>query len=229
MSASLGVQAFTKAITFRCLSENGRYFKKIEEPLANVIADLNVDLTAKNEHPEDDWNINRIPHALMDSLVGGRGYSYFGASALLGKAAFEGFLAHPYRYMSSVAEGFSTLLLSHRELYPSLPAFVPAATAKSSLLLRRFINGMVYVSGWIFALFPVAIVLRKGQWGALPAPFLVVCLMYAATAAVQIGFTRYTIPWEPLKLLCAAFVLETLVVGTKDLVRDVVGKRPLVK
>jgi hypothetical protein len=39
-------------------------------------------------------------------------------------------------------------------------------------------------------------------------------MMYLLTAAVQIGFTRYSIPWEPLKILCAAFAVETAISAT---------------
>ncbi len=214
MSASFGVQAFTKASTFNCLDTGGTCHAKIAKPLSNVLVDLSLTGGALPAVPEDDWQVNRIPHVLIDSLETYHGFSYAGASALLGKTAIEGFMKHPVRYASGVVASFSTLLFAHRELYPDVKYLAPVKTGDGAGWMKRFVRGMVYVSGYVFLLFPFAFFFRGDRELMLFAPFCFVCLMYLATAAVQIGLTRYTIPWEPLKALCAAYVVETILAGT---------------
>ncbi len=210
MSSGFGVQAFTKAVTFDCINRNGKYYKRIEIPLGNVLTDLSLIGFETPEVPEDRWQVNRIPHVLIDSLKAHHGFSYPQASALLGKTAVEGFLRHPLRYVSSVGASFATLLFEHRDMYPDVKYIVPVETAGMYKLFARLLRGAVYVSGYVFLLFPLALVFRGNKKGAPLMPFLAVIVMYGITAAVQIGFTRYTIPWEPLKALCAAYVVETL-------------------
>jgi Dolichyl-phosphate-mannose-protein mannosyltransferase len=210
MSASFGVQAFTKATAFHLEDAGGRCFKRIEKPLGNVLVDMGRSSSyAVPVIPEDDWQINRAPHVLIDTLMQYHGYSYFGASNALGKAATEGFLRRPVRYLSSIFSSFCTLLFSHREMYPNAGFLAPVDRVRMPPAVTRIIKGMVYISGYVFLLFPVAAVLRRDFSFSLWAPFAAVCMMYFFTAAIQIGFTRYTIPWEPLKVLCAAYTVET--------------------
>jgi hypothetical protein len=209
MSASFGVQAFTKATAFHLEDVEGRNFKEIEKPFANVLIDMGRSSYAVPAVPEDDWLINRVPHALVDTLMRYHGCSYFAASDELGTVAIEGFKKHPARYLSSIFSSFGTLLFSHREIYPDAGSIVPVDHPRMPLALTRAIKGMVYISGYVFLLFPIAVVLRRSSSFSLWAPFAVVCMMYFFTAAIQIGFTRYTVPWEPLKILCAAYTVET--------------------
>jgi hypothetical protein len=215
MSASLGVQAFTKAFTFQCLNEQGPSYTRIKPMLSNCIQDLGISPEPVPKIPENDWRINRVPHALMDSLTVRHGYSYFAASDLLGKTAIEGMSAHPWRWALSIGQSFSTLAFSHRELFPDAGQLVPSAIIEKSPLLRRIANGLVYVSGYMLLLLPLAVFIRSDKNRAVLIPFAIVCGMYALTAAVQIGFTRYTLPWEPLKMLCAAYVVESVVIGLR--------------
>jgi hypothetical protein len=211
MSAGFGVQAFTKATAFHLENPSGRFYKRIEAPLDNVLRDMGRFPYTAPKIPEDDWQINRVPHALMDSLQRYHGYSFFAASDMLGKAAMEGFIKRPIGYVSSIAQSFSTLLFAHRELYPSIGALLPVDKNRLPPFIARMAQGGVYVSGFLFLLFPLAALLRKKTLPSQWAPFCVVCMMYLLTAAVQIGFTRYSIPWEPLKILCAAFAVETAI------------------
>jgi hypothetical protein len=210
MSANFGAVAFTKASTFDCLDGQGKNFKQLEKPLENVLVDLNLTGLKTPAIPEDDWQVNRIPHALIDSLKTYHGFSYAQAGKLLGKAAMEGFIRHPLRYMSSVGNSFSALLFEHRDMYPDIKDIAPIDASNMYKLFARMLRGMVYVSGYVFLLFPIALVFRGNKKGGLLMPFWVVILMYGATAAIQIGLTRYTLPWEPLKALCAAYVVETM-------------------
>jgi hypothetical protein len=213
MSASLGVQAFTKAITFKCLNATGPHYKRIEAPLLGVLRDLTVSGNEAAIFPEDDWKTNRIPHALMDSLTIRHGFSYFTAAELLKSAAFEGFLRYPARYLASVANSFTTLCISYRELYPDIRQLAPIDVTALPPMMQRILNGLVRVSGYFLLLFPIAAFIRRDKSEALFIPFAVVCAMYFLTAAVQIGFTRYTIPWLPLLAICAAYVIETVVIA----------------
>jgi len=111
--------------------------------------------------------------------------------------------------LSSIFSSCNTLLFSHRELYPDPGSIAPVDHPRMPLALTRAIKGMVYISGYVFLLFPIAVVLRRNFSFSVWAPFAVVCMMYFFTAAIQIGFTRYTIPWEPFKVLCAAYTVET--------------------
>jgi hypothetical protein len=212
MSAGLGVQAFTKAITFRCLDSRGLRYKRIEQPLLGVMKDMGIAEAGVAPIPEDDWKTNRIPHALMDSLTTHHGLSYFSAAELLRAAAFEGFAAHPKRYMSSIARSCITLLVSYREIHPSVGQIAPISPPPGYPMLQRILNGMVHVSGYCLLLFPFAALVRGAKNGALFIPFAVTCGMYFLTASIQIGFTRYTIPWLPLTAICAAYVVETILI-----------------
>jgi hypothetical protein len=209
MSASFGVQAFTKATAFHLEDSGGGRFKTIENPFANVLVDMGRSSYAVPAVPEDDWLINRVPHALVDTLMRYHGYSYFAASDALGKVAIEGFKKHPARYLSSIFSSFNTLLFSHREIYPNAGSIAPVDCLRMPPVLTRVVKGMVYISGYVFLLFPIAVILRRSSSFSLWLPFAAVCMMYFFTAAIQIGFTRYTIPWEPLKILCAAYTIET--------------------
>jgi hypothetical protein len=209
MSASFGIQAFTKATAFRLENPRGRFYKCIEAPLGNVLRDMGRYGYGAPEIPENDWQINRVPHALVDSLKRYHGYSFFAAGDAEGKAALEGFIGKPISYVSSVAHSFATLLFAHRELYPSVGAIMPIKSGRLPPFAARMLQGAVYVSGYLFLLFPVVAFARKNfsfsQW----APFGIVCMMYLLTAAIQIGFTRYSVPWEPFKILCAAYIIES--------------------
>jgi len=211
MSASFGVQAFTKVTTFHLENPAGRYFKCLETPLSNVLKDMGRSNYSVPKVPEDDWQINRVPHTLMDTLESYHGFSFFAASDLLGKAALEGFYSHPAGYLSSILKSFGALLFSHREIYPDAGAIVPINHVLLPLVLIRAVKGMVYVSGYVFLLFPIAVALRQRASLSIWAPFALVCMMYLFTAAIQIGLTRYTIPWEPLKILCTAYIVETAI------------------
>lgn len=212
MSANFGVQAFTKAATFHLENPSGRFFKQIEKPLTNVLMDMGRFNFTVPKVPEDDWQINRVPHALIDTLKRYHGFSFFAASDLLGKAALEGFFCNPAGYISSIVKSFGVLLFSHREIYPDAASVVPVNHPRAPLALTRAIKGLVYISGYVFLLFPMAVVFRQNSSLSLWAPFALVCVMYFFTAAIQIGLTRYTIPWEPFKILCAAYTIETMIV-----------------
>jgi hypothetical protein len=230
ISSSLGIQLFTKAVTFDCIDIKGRYFKNIEKPLLNVMTDLhlkretgglNDDVHSRTKklsaNPEDNWQINRIPHTLMDSLKTYHGYSGFAASKLLGKVAIEGFAAHPVRYIKSIANSFLTLMFRNREIYPNAGFVLPVNINAWPLFLHRIANNMIQVSGYILLLFPVAILVRRNKSAAMIIPFGIVCCMDLIIAAVQIGFTRYAVPWEPFKAICAAYVIETIILFGKKL------------
>ncbi|MGB7566965.1 MAG: phospholipid carrier-dependent glycosyltransferase [Chitinivibrionales bacterium] len=219
MSASFGVQAFTKVMTFHLENPAGRYFKCLETPLSNVLKDMGRSQYSVPKVPEDDWQINRIPHTLTDTLERYHGFSFFAASDLLGKAALEGFYSHPAGYLSSILKSFGALLFSHREIYPDAGAIVPVSHISAPLVLIRAVKGMVYVSGYVFLLFPIAVAIRQRASLSIWAPFALVCMMYFFTAAIQIGLTRYTIPWEPFKILCVAYTVETAVVAAKTVLR----------
>jgi len=215
MSASLGVQAFTKAITFKCLNEQGPYYASIEAPLRGVMKDLGITRGAVASIPEDDWQTNRIPHALMDSLTTRHGFSYFFASELLRKTAFEGFIKHLARYGASIAHSLVTMLFSFREIHPSVAQLAPINPPAGMPMVQRLLSGLVHVSGYCILLFPLAALFRREKNYGLFVPFAMVCGMYFLTAAIQIGFTRYTIPWLPFTAMCGAYVVETILVYGK--------------
>jgi 4-amino-4-deoxy-L-arabinose transferase-like glycosyltransferase len=213
MSTSPGIQLFTKAVTFDCLDHTGNNFMKISAPLQNVLADLSLTGFTKPTVPENDWQVNRIPHVLMDSLRLSHGYSFADASSLLGKTAIEGFMKYPLPYAASVWASLSTLLFKHHDMFPNSMFVMPLDNDKTPFLFKKFQQGIVYVSGFLLLLFPIAIIFSKTKSFDLLIPFCIVCVMYTVTAAVQIGFTRYTIPWEPLKILGVAYLIETVLLS----------------
>jgi hypothetical protein len=215
MSANFGLVSFTKASAFGCLNEKGSHFKRIEGPYRTMLRDLSLIGDAEPKAPEDDWQVNRIPHALKDSLIAYHGLTFAGANDLLGKVAIEGFIRHPFNYAASVGSSFLTMLFEHHDMYPEMTYVLPFETTGLYKFFNRMLRGMVYVSGYLFLLFPLALLYRANRRKTLLVPFFIVCLMYFITAALQIGLTRYTIPWEPLKALCAAYVIETLFIGMK--------------
>jgi len=64
-------------------------------------------------------------------------------------------------------------------------------------------------------LFPLAAFFRCEKDYGLFVSFAMVCGMYFLTAAIQMGFTRYTIPWLPFTAMCGAYVVETILVYGK--------------
>jgi hypothetical protein len=209
LSAHFGVNVYTKARSFNLEDRDNAAFAAIAPVLTNVHADLGVPVDGARGAPEDDWRLNRVPHALIDSMIRYHGYEYSQASDLLADIAVASFLARPIRYVAAVIRSFRALLCEHHDLYPEPRLIAPALPRfAGDAPMRKLATGVTFLPGALIALFPLVAAgsRRRADW----LPFAVVCGAYAMTAAVQIGFTRYTIPWTPFAALCAAYVITAL-------------------
>jgi hypothetical protein len=207
LSAHFGVNVYTKARSFNLEDRSNAAFAAIAPILANVHADLGVPVNGAESAPEDDWAFNRVPHALIDSMIRYHGYDYSQASDLMADIAMASFIARPVRYVAAVFSSFHALLFEHHDLYPEPRLIAPAPPwLAGGAAARKLATGVTYLPGALIALFPLvaAASRRRADW----MPFAVVCGAYVMTAAVQIGFTRYTIPWTPFAALCAAYVMS---------------------
>jgi hypothetical protein len=209
VSRSTGVHLFTKAIHYQLLDTAGPAFKTLRLPLGHAMADLNVDAASWRKAPEDAWEVNAVPHALKDSLMAYRGYSYVKADRLLARAGLEGISRHPGGYLVAVKDALAVMLFHHREIYPSAGMVVPGKIlALLSFVPQVFIRGFFYVPGILFVLFPVYLLYRKKLFSLWLLPFLFGIAGPASVALVEVGLTRYTIPWIPFWIICVSIMLE---------------------
>ena len=212
LSAHLGANIFTKLSSYRLEKENGKYFDIIREPYQHVLEDLGLSGYTAPSSPENRWDINRIPHVLSDTLIRYHGFNYSRTSRLLTRVSVEGFCAHPLRYLYSVGKTTWTLLNNHIELYPKMVRIIPIS---SNLLvpqsLRPFVRGIAYVSGLAILAFILVIFCRRDLAILHLLPLGVLITGYFVTAAIQVGFTRYTVPWIPYLCICGAFLVTSIV------------------
>lgn len=212
LSAHLGANIFTKLSSYRLEKENGKYFNIIREPYQHVLKDLGLTGYNVPSRPEDRWDINRIPHVLSDTLIRYHGFKYSQASRLLTRISLEGFCAHPLRYVNSVGKTLWTIMNNHIELYPKMVRIIPISSNQLvPQSLRPFIRGIVYVSGLAILAFLLVIFCRKDLVFLHFLPFGVLITGYLITAAIQVGFTRYTVPWIPYLCICGAFLVTSIV------------------
>lgn len=207
LSYNLGPTIFTKLTSFKLQDGQGRLFLENKKVLDNVERDLGIAGYAVPVHPEDDWTVNRIPHIFTDSLVKNHGFSYSDATRLQVAIAVEGFLRHPARYCVSVAETMYALLFEHHETVPSITDVFPFSS-NLPYWLRAVFRSFVAINALFFLLFAGVVLWRKeapyfGRW----LPLAIVTYGYLSVAMIQVGFSRYTIPWVPFAALCAAYAV----------------------
>lgn len=207
LSYNLGPNIFTKLTSFKLQDDQGRRFLENKTVLENVEHDLGITGYTVPEHPEDDWTVNRIPHVFTDSLVKNHGFSYSRATELQVAISVEGFLRHPARYCVSVTETMNALLFEHHETVPSIADVFPFSE-NLPYWMRAVLRSFVALHAFFFLLFAGILVWKKevpysGRW----LPLAMVGYGYLSVAMIQVGFSRYTIPWAPFAALCAAYAV----------------------
>jgi acyl dehydratase len=208
LSQSLGIHLFTKAESYQLLDTTGTNYKKIERPLTGVLHDLKVTDESWKKPRENAWEINAVPHALKESLMRYHGCSYSQADHALAMAAFEGIKRHPAGYCLSILQALAVFVFKHCELYPSSKEIVPEKVAGwFSIIPKSMIRGFFYVPGILFVLFPFYLILKKKLFSMRIVPFLFGMTGLASVALVEIGLTRYTIPWMPFWIICVAIMV----------------------
>lgn len=216
LSEHFGVNIFTKATSYNLIDTSAAYFTELRRPYANVLRDMDLSPGDRGQAPEDDWEINRMPHVVLDTLVQ-RGYGYGEASDLLARVSLASFARRPAHYVASIVPAFMTLLFRHREMYPSVDEIFPAAgILQSNGILFRLVRGLVYADGWILVAGILMCLAACRQDPVKITPFCIVLGGYALTAAVHVGFTRYAIPWIPMKMICVAWVVSSAARGISE-------------
>lgn len=210
LSSHLGLNIFTKLSSYRLEYEQGKAFQRIEPVYKRVLEDLGLEDYEEPHRPEDAWQVNRIPHVLRDSLSANHGYSFAEASRLLVAVSIEGFLHHPGRYIMSIGKAFGTMVFRHREMYPTVEEVLPVPeTFMRWYPVRTALRGLVCVPAILGLLLPLVVAFgRYDRRTRIWVPWALFVGGYLTTAAIQVGFTRYTTPWTPFRLMCAAVVLD---------------------
>jgi hypothetical protein len=205
LSYNLGPTIYTKLTSFKLQNDRGKHFIQSKIILDNVEQSLGIKGYAVPEHPEDNWTVNRIPHVMMDSLVKNHGYSYGRATQLLTAVSVEGFLRHPVRYGKSVAKTMYALLFEHHETPPSIADIFPFSQ-KLPYLLRAPLRSFVAIHAFFFLLFASSLLWRKERLFSVRwVPPALLFYGYLSVAMIQVGFSRYTVPWMPFAAMCAAY------------------------
>jgi hypothetical protein len=217
LSRSLGIHLFTKAESYTLLDTAGRHYKEIRRPLTGVLRDLKVTDESWKKPREDAWEINAAPHALKDSLIRYHGFSYTRADGVLEAAALEGIARHPAEYGLSILRALAVFVFKHCELYPTSGDVVPPkVSGLFSAVPESMIRGFCYVPGILFALFPIYLIARKKFFTFRIVPFLFGMTGLASVALVEIGLTRYTIPWLPFWIICVAGMMTDVLGGDRE-------------
>jgi 4-amino-4-deoxy-L-arabinose transferase-like glycosyltransferase len=212
LSAHLGINIFTKLTSFRLEKKNGKYFSTIQESYTHVLTDLDLTGYTAPFRPEDRWDINRIPHVLSDTLIRYHGLNFSQTSKLLTRISLEGFAAHPIRYFNSIIKTMITLLNNHIELYPKIVRIIPISSNRQiPKCIRPFLRGIFYISGSVIFVFMLVAFYRKNIELIQFLPVVIVIAGYGLTSAIQVGFTRYTVPWIPFLCICNAFIVTSVV------------------
>lgn len=206
LSSQLGANIFTKICSYNLEPKNGKTFEQIRPLYYQIRSNLQLTNEAP-DIPENDWDINSIPHLVIDSLVA-QGYSPALGSKLLVKASIEGFLQNPLDYLKSVWNALSTMLFYYREMYPDLEQSVPFMSDFYQVWIFRFLlRGIVSISGVFLLIFPLFLAFSRRKWNSpLFTPFYITLFGYISTSMIHVGFTRYTIPWMPFLILCASYI-----------------------
>jgi hypothetical protein len=211
LSRSTGIHLFTKAETYNLLDTAGRRYAEIKAPLAGVLHDLRVTDNSWKKPREDAWEINAIPHALKDSLMRYHGYSYTLADNALARAALEGIAKRPVPYTGSVLKTLSVFFFQHHEMYPATNAIVPGKVlCWFSIVPQSMLRGFFYVPGILFVLSPLLLLLKRKPVYVRFFPFLFGMAGMTVVAFVEVGLTRYTIPWIPYWIVCIAAVMPDI-------------------
>jgi hypothetical protein len=205
VSQSLGIVFFTKTESYKLLDTAGRHYREIEQPLSDVLHDLKVTDETWGKPLEDAWKINAVPHALKDSLTLYHGFSYAQADHVLAMTAVEGIEKHPGGYFLSILQTLTVFVFKHRELYPSPGDVMPGkVVAWLSYIPGSMVRGFFYVPGILFVLFPFYLLVRRKLFTLRIVPFLFAVTGLASVALVEVGLTRYTVPWLPFWIICVA-------------------------
>jgi hypothetical protein len=208
LSYHLGPNIFTKLTSFKLQDTDGKKFSIVKPVLLNVEQDLGIAGYAEPEHPEDNWDVNKIPHRMMDSLVKNHGYSYSNATGLLTAVSIEGFLRHPGLYARSIVKTGYALLFEHHETVPAIADVFPKS-GYFPYAVRAPVRSFVTLDSFLFLLFVCfGLWKRERLVSAVWLPFLIVCYGYLSVAMVQVGFSRYAVPWTPFAAMIAAYVMS---------------------
>ncbi|MBD3344911.1 MAG: hypothetical protein GF401_07605 [Chitinivibrionales bacterium] len=179
--------------------------------LQNASSARGINPGSGSKSPLEDWDANAIPHDVMRSLVTDSGISYKEANDALIGFFIRSVAANPYKYIKSVFMDLYHLLFVSSEYYPD-PRVLDGIGQDSltslsgpSLILWRFLRGLFHPPSWLlFIGIPFAAASLWKNFRDIVSSgifFVVVAFIYGyiLTAAVEVGFTRYTIPWLPLR------------------------------
>ncbi|MFH1760680.1 MAG: glycosyltransferase family 39 protein [bacterium] len=209
ISANLGINIFTKLTAFKLQNENAEGFKDIKGVFNNVLKDLDLEWYKVPEIPQADWQVNKIPHNLFDSLIQYHGHSITSADRLLTGIALKGFLGRPIDYLKAVMRTFNDMIFRMHGIFPKPQSVFPFLSGRIKInpVISRILRGFVYIPGW-FLFFYIPVFLAGKKYDVAKLLPLIVCLYaYGLNAAVQIGFTRYGVPWIPFLTICSSYVL----------------------
>lgn len=204
LSYQLGPNIFTKICSYNLEPVKGRTFDQIKKVYYDIRSQI---YSPEKKAPEDDWELNKIPHLLIDSLIN-NGYSPSVAGNLLVKASIEGFFQNKAAYISSIWKALCTMLFEYHDIYPSLEYVFPIDSMFFDLwIVRAVFRGIATISGFFLFLFPVYLLL-SGIKLSNPVfiPFYITVFGYLSTSFIHVGFTRYTIPWQPFFIMFVSHV-----------------------
>lgn len=206
LSYHLGPNIFTKLSSFRLEYKQGRYYSKCSEIVKKIEKNLGISDYTAPEYPEERWDINRIPHLLMDSLTQNHQYTPYTASRLLTKASIEGFLHNFIPYLKSVVSTMKSLLFEQHELPVNLQEVFPL-TSRAPYALRVLLRTYAWVNGLFFLIVVLVLLFQREHYSSTRwLPWLLAFYGYVTTSLVQVGFSRYTVPWIPFMCMSIAYI-----------------------
>ncbi len=210
-----GLTLMTKAVSYSLLESGAPKQVALQASYREAMIRRGFGLDYRSPDLLADWDLNAIPHDMMYTLVPNRMMTYAEADRAMSQWAFRSLLGSPLRYACAIGEDLGRLLFVCREYYPDPRILLgldnaPMPRGGPALGLLRFARGMVHPTSWFLVLAALAFILRPkaGGHSGLALPAGVFCYGYLITAAVEIGLTRYTIPWLPFRAILIAAGIE---------------------
>lgn len=218
-----GLILLTKSVSYNLINPGAPEFHPIQAAYDKSMRQRGLPPGYRSPDLLADWDLNAVPHDIMFDLVFERGMSYMEVDRLMSSIAISSFLHSPFWYAKSILDDLNRLLFECREFYPDpriLLGFEKQAAPNGGplLFLLRFARGMVHPSSWFLIAGALLWIFLRSRnrltwnlpgWGLLViAGFFI--YGYLLTAAVQIGLTRYTVPWLPFRAILIAAGLDLM-------------------
>jgi hypothetical protein len=239
-SEMTGVYLLIKPITYGYLDTHLKIPEIFYNAYRSSIKKRGLTENYVSRDPLNDWSIDAIPHDIQEELTVVQGMNYKEANKVMEKAAILSIAFSPVKYVKSVWADLYNLFFKCSEytLSPNL-VFCPASSMHNGrpdnpenypgwfLVFFRVARGLLHPSSWLLILGFLAWITieprRDKFYRVVKNNSFTICMLFLYgflfTACINIGLTRLTLPWLPLKIILIGQSLYLIVIAFKNAFR----------